>query len=122
MQEKRSTTHILKGMQVPTIVTIISHETIVQGNMIVKDGGMRIDGTIDAALVQAQGVIVGTTGQVKANIQADVVVIAGRVEGNVVAKQRLDIVGTAEVYGDIMAPRIAIAEGVLFDGRCKMKQ
>lgn len=111
----------LKGMHIPTIVTIISPETIVHGNMIVKDGGMRIDGTIDAALVQAQGVIIGTTGQVKANVHADVVVIAGHIEGDVVAKQRLDIVGTAEVYGNITAPRISISEGSMFEGQCTMK-
>jgi len=49
------------------------------------------------------------------------VIISGEVEGNVFAQERLEITANGKLMGDITAPRVSIAEGVLFEGQCTMK-
>jgi cytoskeletal protein CcmA (bactofilin family) len=61
------------------------------------------------------------SGQVKADLIAGQVIISGQVHGNVYAQDRLEITAGGKVIGDITAPRVSIAEGVLFEGKCQMK-
>lgn len=68
------------------------------------------DGDIEGAVVLAAG------GCWKGDVTADYVQIAGKVEGNVVARSKIDLAPTAVVTGDLSAPVIAIAEGALYEG------
>src|SRR5947208_16647094 len=63
---------------------------------------------------------VGEKGEVNASIRAGTVVISGEVVGNVLATQRVELRGTARVFGDVEAPVVVVEEGVLFEGHCKM--
>ena len=83
-------------------------------------GPARIDGTVDGE-VNCQGILtIGEGAEVKARITGQVVVIRGKVEGNVTAKERIELLAPARVIGNIDAPRLMIAEGVIFDGDCSM--
>ena len=83
-------------------------------------GPARIDGIVDGE-VNCQGILtIGEGAEVKARITGQVVVIRGRVEGNVTAKERIELLAPARVIGNIDAPRLMIAEGVIFDGDCSM--
>jgi cytoskeletal protein CcmA (bactofilin family) len=57
---------------------------------------------------------------VRAKITGQTVIIHGRVDGNVIAKERIDLMAPARLYGNIVTPRLTIAEGVIFDGDCSM--
>lgn len=59
-------------------------------------------------------------GSWQGNIDADVVVIAGTVEGNVSAKSKIELSHSGRVVGNIKAPSIAIAEGGTIDGEISM--
>jgi len=48
------------------------------------------------------------------------VLISGEVVGNVLASERVELRGTARVFGDVEAPVIVVEEGVLFEGHCRM--
>ena len=50
------------------------------------------------------------------------VMINGEVVGNVSASERVELRGTARVFGDVEAPVVVVEEGVLFDGQCKMSK
>jgi len=63
---------------------------------------------------------IGERAEVRAKISGEVVVIRGRVEGNVVAKEKVQLTAPARLYGDIDSPRLIITEGVVFDGDCSM--
>jgi cytoskeletal protein CcmA (bactofilin family) len=63
---------------------------------------------------------IGERAEVRAKISGDVVVIRGKVEGNVVAKEKVELVAPARLFGDIDTPRLIITEGVVFDGDCTM--
>ena len=83
-------------------------------------GPARIDGIVDGE-IQCQGMLViGAGAEVRAKITGQTVVVHGRVEGNVMAKERLELVAPARLYGNIVTPRLTIAEGVVFDGDCSM--
>jgi len=77
----------------------------------------RITGRVECT----DSIVVQETGKVKAELLATQVIIAGEVHGNVAARERIEISAGGKVLGDICAPRISIAEGVLFEGKCTMK-
>jgi len=48
------------------------------------------------------------------------VIIQGRVEGNVTATEKIELMAPARLYGNMNTPRLIITEGVVFDGDCSM--
>jgi cytoskeletal protein CcmA (bactofilin family) len=83
-------------------------------------GPARIDGTVEGE-ISCQGTLtIGDSAEVKAKITGQVVVIHGKVEGNVTAKERIELVAPARLIGNMSAPRLVITEGVVFDGDCSM--
>ena len=71
--------------------------------------------------IQCHGTLtIGERAEVRAKISGDVIVIRGKVEGNVVAKEKVELVAPARLFGDIDTPRLVITEGVVFDGDCTM--
>jgi len=71
--------------------------------------------------IQCHGKLtIGEGAEVRAKISAQVVVIQGRVEGNVMAKEKIELIAPARLYGNIDTPRLIITEGVMFDGDCSM--
>jgi len=83
-------------------------------------GSARIEGSVDGE-IQCHGTLtIGERAEVRAKISGDVVVIRGKVEGNVVAKEKVELVAPARLFGDIDTPRLVITEGVVFDGDCTM--
>ena len=64
--------------------------------------------------------VVGEGGVWTGNIFAENVVIAGIVEGNIVAKEKIDVVSTANIKGSLTSPFIAIAEGAVHEGEIHM--
>ncbi|MGH7873031.1 MAG: bactofilin family protein [Candidatus Binatia bacterium] len=83
-------------------------------------GPARIDGIVDGE-IQCQGTLtIGEGAEIRANISGQVVVIRGKVEGNVAAKEKVELAAPARLIGDVDAPRLIITEGVVFDGDCSM--
>ena len=83
-------------------------------------GAARIDGTVDGE-IQCQGTLtIGESAEVKARITAQSVVVRGKVEGNVSAKEKIELIAPARLIGNIDCPRLVITEGVVIDGDCSM--
>jgi cytoskeletal protein CcmA (bactofilin family) len=74
------------------------------------EGNGKLDGTL----------VVGEGGNWTGNITADNVVIAGEVNGDVVAIKKIDVVSTARISGSLTSPFIAIAEGAVHEGEIHM--
>jgi cytoskeletal protein CcmA (bactofilin family) len=83
-------------------------------------GTAMVNGTFKGQIQSTDTLIVGDKGVVNADISGASVLIRGEVVGNVVATERLELLGNARVVGDIEAPVLIIEEGVLFEGRCRM--
>jgi cytoskeletal protein CcmA (bactofilin family) len=63
---------------------------------------------------------IGPNGKIKAEIYAKAVIVLGEVAGNVSATEKVDIRDRGSVDGDIISPRVAIAEGAHFRGSVDM--
>jgi cytoskeletal protein CcmA (bactofilin family) len=77
-----------------------------------------VDGEIQGTIrVPDAMVTVGPKGRVAADIEARSIEVQGRVDGNLRAKERVALERTAVVTGEIVAPRVAVAEGADFRGQ-----
>jgi cytoskeletal protein CcmA (bactofilin family) len=82
---------------------------------------LRVDGHLTGTVVSDGGtLIVGTNGQVDANVSVGVATINGVVNGDVIATEKIQLGRTARVMGNIATPRLVIEEGAVFEGGCSM--
>jgi cytoskeletal protein CcmA (bactofilin family) len=83
-------------------------------------GTVMLTGRLKGEILTNDILIIGEKGVVNANIRAGTVIISGEVVGNVLAAARVELRGTARVFGDVEAPVVVVEEGVLFEGHCRM--
>ncbi len=100
--------------------TIIGKGTKIEGTINIE-GATRIDGTVKGKLIANDIVTVGSTGVVKAEIRARSIVIGGRVEGNLVASEKVELQAKSELVGDITSKSLLVEHGAIFHGNSKMK-
>lgn len=98
--------------------TVIGAESSFQGTLR-SQGSVRIDGKIEGG-VSAEGVILGERGEIQGDISARTVVVGGKVTGNIHATESLELLNKSQVFGDLHAPQLLIAEGAIFEGSCLM--
>ena len=101
--------------------TIIGEGTQFNGEFIL-DGSLRIDGIFMGKILSHSKVLVGPTGHIKTNIQAQNVEVSGRVDGDIYALGVVHLIKGAKIYGDIISANLVIDEGVIFEGRAKINQ
>src|SRR5260370_38867495 len=80
-------------------------------------GELTFDGKLDGDIQSEGSLTLGDNAVVKGNINVNTVVIRGKVNGNVTAKEKIDIKTKTELFGDIRAPKLVIEEGVTFVGK-----
>lgn len=76
-----------------------------------------VDGDFRGNIFNGRLLTVGNKGHITGDIHVEHLIIAGRVNGNIKAKKRVDIKETAQIFGDIETPELHIAEGAVFSGR-----
>jgi len=81
---------------------------------------LRISGKFEGALDTKGMLMVGEKAEINANITGEGIVIAGNVKGNIKATKILKLDGSARLSGDVEAPKLAIAEGAVLNGRIQM--
>ncbi|MBP7074932.1 MAG: polymer-forming cytoskeletal protein [Rhabdochlamydiaceae bacterium] len=95
---------------------VLGEQTSVIGK-IAFQGTAVIHGLFEGEFEGGRHLIVGSQGFVKADINVDEAEISGKIEGNITVKTRLILKGTAEIRGNITAPRISVGEGVSIIGQ-----
>lgn len=85
------------------------------------EGPARIDGEVDGEISGKDSVAISESAIVTAQIRAASVSVAGKVSGDIVATQRIEIRPGAKVSGNITAPVLVVHEGALFEGHCSMQ-
>ncbi len=83
-------------------------------------GTFRLDGKAKGNIISEQSLILGENAQVEGQIEGNHVAIAGRFDGVIFAKGRVEIQAKGVVTGEIHAPCLVIEPGGIFDGRCHM--
>jgi cytoskeletal protein CcmA (bactofilin family) len=79
-----------------------------------------IEGTVRGKINLANDLHVGTKARVEATVHAKNVTVEGRLTGDISADDRVELVTTATVDGNIKAPKIIVAEGAKFRGNVDM--
>lgn len=98
--------------------SLIGSNSSVKGEIDTK-GTLRIDGTVEGN-VSADWVVIGEKGQIRGDITARGIVVGGRVEGNLRAKEIVEIKNKGQICGEIFTSKLTITEGAFFDGRSSM--
>jgi cytoskeletal protein CcmA (bactofilin family) len=84
---------------------------------------LTIEGNIEGKIELKDHVLtIGPNGKIKAQVFAKAVIVLGEVHGNVTATEKVDIRDNGSVDGDIISPRVAIAEGAHFRGSVDMQR
>jgi cytoskeletal protein CcmA (bactofilin family) len=97
----------------------IDQGVTVEGTLTVT-GTFRIDGNMKGNIISEQTVILGENAKVEGQIEGNRVVIAGRFDGVIFAKGRVEIQPKGVVTGEVHSPCTVIEPGGIFDGRCHM--
>jgi cytoskeletal protein CcmA (bactofilin family) len=98
----------------------VGHGTTLTGETVFH-AMLRVDGHLIGTVASESGtLIIGTNGQVDANISVAAAMINGSVNGDVVATEKLQLGRTARVIGNIQSPRLIIEEGAILEGSCSM--
>lgn len=102
------------------IETIIGRNTQFKG-VIGGGGSIRVDGNLEGEISVDGDIVVGEQGEVIAEIKACNILVSGLVRGNVSASNKLEILSTGRLYGDVRAAVLSINEGALFKGNSSME-
>ncbi len=79
-----------------------------------------LQGRVEGSIHHSQNLTIGTEGVVKGDSRAATIVVDGTIEGDLYALEFISLRATARVQGNLLAPRISIAEGATFNGKVDM--
>jgi len=102
-----------------TISVFLDKNTVFEGK-ITFEGILHLDGKVAGEIFNSGTLIVGETAVIKGKLGVQTLILNGRVEGEVKAKERIEIQSKGRVYGTIFAPILVIRDGGIFEGNCKM--
>ena len=98
-------------------MTVLGPGTQFEGLLTFR-GRARIDGELTGEIAGHGLLVIGPGARVAARVVVDELVAAGDIEGDVCARQRLELLATGCIRGDVETPRLSIAEGGRLLGRC----
>jgi len=101
------------------ISTTLGKETDFHGILKFRES-LKLDGKFEGEIESPGFLYVENGAVVKANVKVGSIVIGGVVRGNVEASERLEMLATGQVYGNIRTAKLNIADGVVFEGKCEM--
>jgi cytoskeletal protein CcmA (bactofilin family) len=85
-------------------------------------GGVRIEGAFEGDIAMRGLLVVGETGRVTCeHLRANVVIVAGAVQGNITA-EKVEIRKTGRVWGDVVTAAFATEEGAFLRGQVRMEE
>ena len=84
------------------------------------NGLLRIDGDFTGVIRTRGKVLVGKNGRAECSMQAATVVVGGVVKGEITSTEKVIVLSTGLVLGNITTPRLIVEEGVLLDGTCRV--
>jgi len=99
--------------------SIIGEGTRVKGEFDLN-GLLRIDGDFSGAIRTRGKVLVGRNGRAECTMHAGTVVIGGVVKGEITSTEKVIVLSTGLVLGNVTTPRLIVEEGVILNGSCRV--
>jgi cytoskeletal protein CcmA (bactofilin family) len=98
---------------------VLGADVEIKGNLKFS-GELTFEGKLEGE-IQTDGTLhLGDSAVIDGNINAQSVVVRGKINGNIIAKEKIDIKGKTELFGDIRASKLSIEEGVTFVGKTEV--
>jgi len=82
----------------------------------------RIDGRFEGKIRSGSELILGDTADVNAEIQVGRLSVNGKLQGDVHATERIELLAKAHVLASLSAPVLKVEEGAFFEGSCQMAE
>ena len=100
-------------------LSLIGSGTLVEGK-VMTEGSIRIDGTMVGDVIAKADAAIGPLGALDGKLSAKNITLAGKVKGTITASEKLILESKSVLHGDIVASKLVVDEGAVFDGHCKM--
>ena len=100
-------------------ITLLAKGVVLKGEIHVE-GTVRIDGRLDGEIQTKGHVIIGEDGLVQGMITAGTVVSSGRIKAKVTANERIQLLKTATLIGEVLTPVLIMEEGAKLQGATDM--
>lgn len=101
------------------ITTTLGKQTVFIGTMRFSKS-LKIDGRFEGEIISSGFLYIEEGAEVKADIKVKSIVIGGVVHGNIEATDKLEMLDSGRVYGNVRTAKLKIADGVVFEGKCEM--
>lgn len=85
-------------------------------------GTVRVDGRVKGEILSEGTLIVGDTAVLHSTVRVGRIIISGEVQGDVIAREKVELRVPGKVYGSIQSPVVSMEEGVIFEGACRMQK
>ncbi|GAB4367170.1 MAG: polymer-forming cytoskeletal protein [Spirochaetales bacterium] len=99
--------------------TRLGKDTVLKG-VLKFEHSVRIQGNFEGTIESSGFLFIDDGAIVKAEIKAHAIVIGGVVHGNIEALERVEMLPTGKIYGNVRTAKLKIADGVTFEGKCEM--
>jgi cytoskeletal protein CcmA (bactofilin family) len=120
-QYQQTTSPDMRG-QIERDKVNIGKSVVIKGELSGSED-LTIEGHVEGRIELRDNVLtIGPNGKIRAEVFAKSVIVLGEVAGNVTASEKVDIRDKGSVDGDIVSPRVAIAEGAHFRGSVDMQR
>ena len=101
-------------------LTIISKSILIKGEIAGQED-LTIQGQVEGTMkLKDNHVTVGKTGHLTGDLRGKLISVEGEVQGNLFAQEKIELLPSAVVHGDLQAPVISLQEGAEFKGRIDM--
>jgi len=101
------------------INVFLGKNSVFEGKM-TFEGVFRVDGKVEGEIFHSGTLIMSETAVIKGKVEVDALILNGIVEGEVNAKERVEIHSRGKLYGTILTPILIIEDGGILEGNCKM--
>ena len=110
-------THPARPPEERRLVAWVGKSVMFRGDLISSED-MAIDGRVEGTIdVRGHTLTIGADADIRASIQAGTVLVLGSVTGSIKADHKVEIRPSGSVEGDILTPRLALADGAILRGR-----
>jgi cytoskeletal protein CcmA (bactofilin family) len=103
----------------PSSKNVLNSDVEIKGSLKFS-GELTFEGKLEGEINSEGTLHLGDTAVVSGNISVGSVVVRGKINGNIVAKDKIDIKAKTELFGDIRAAKLVIEEGITFVGKTEV--
>jgi len=98
---------------------VLSSDVEIKGTLKFS-GELTFEGKLEGDIVTDGALQLGDSTVINGNVAVNSVVVRGKINGNITAKEKIEIKAKAEVFGDIKSSKLVIEEGVTFVGKTEV--